>query len=68
MGVAFSATIFTYGLQLAGLSGAEIESPQTWGTEPHAFIHSFNHTVHIVNFITLAAVFFSAVRGAPQEK
>jgi len=67
MGVAFSATIFTVGLQLAGLSGAQIEAPQTWGTAPEAFIHSFNHTVHIVNFITLAAVFFSAVRGPRQE-
>jgi len=67
MGVAFSATLFTYGLHAAGLTSAQIEAPQTWGTEPASFIHSFNHTVHIVNFITLGAVFFSALRGARHE-
>jgi len=67
MGVAFSATLFTYGLHAAGLTSAQIEAPQTWGTEPASFIHSFNHTVHIVNFITVGAVFFSALRGARHE-
>lgn len=67
MGVALSATLFTYGLHAAGLSGAQIEAPQTWGAEPAIFIQSFNHTIHIVNFITLGAVFFSALRGARQE-
>jgi len=63
MGVALSATVFTYGLAAAGLTGAQIESPQTWGSEPDVFMRSFNHTVHIVNFFTLLSVFFSAVRG-----
>jgi EmrB/QacA subfamily drug resistance transporter len=63
MGVALSATVFTYGLAVAGLTSAQIESPQTWGSAPHVFMRSFNHTVHIVNFFTLLSVFFSAVRG-----
>jgi EmrB/QacA subfamily drug resistance transporter len=63
MGVALSATVFTYGLAAAGLTGAQIESPQTWGSAPEVFMRSFNHTVHIVNFFTLLSVFFSAVRG-----
>jgi EmrB/QacA subfamily drug resistance transporter len=64
MGIALSATLFTYGLAAAGLTPAQIESPQSWGTAPDTFIRSFNHTVHIVNFLTLLAVFFSAVRGS----
>ena len=67
MGVAVSATLFTYGLQAAGLNSAQIEAPQTWGTEPAGFIHSFNHTIHIVNFMTLGAVFFSVLRGPRHE-
>jgi MFS family permease len=67
MGVALSATLFTYGLAAAGLSRAEVESPQTWGNVPEVFVHSFNHTVHIVNFFTILSVFFSAVRGSRQE-
>jgi EmrB/QacA subfamily drug resistance transporter len=63
MGVALSATVFTYGLAAAGLTAAQIESPQTWGSTPDVFMRSFNHTVHIVNFFTLLSVFFSAVRG-----
>lgn len=68
MGVALSATLFTYGLAVAGLSAAQIESPETWGASPAIFTQSFNHTVHVVNVITLLAVFFSAVRGARQEQ
>jgi len=67
MGVALSATLFTYGLGAAGMSRAQIESPQSWGDAPETFVHSFNHTVHIVNFFTLLSVLFSAVRGSRQE-
>ena len=67
MGVAVSATLFTYGLTLAGLSSLQIESPQSWGASPEIFVRSFNHTVHIVNFFTLLSIFFSAVRGSRQE-
>jgi len=67
MGVALSATLFTYGLSAAGLSRAQIEAPQTWGASPEIFVRSFNHTVHIVNIVTLLSVFFSAVRGPRQE-
>jgi EmrB/QacA subfamily drug resistance transporter len=67
MGVALSATLFTYGLAAAGLTRAQVESPQSWGEAPELFVRSFNHTVHIVNIVTLLSVFFSAVRGRPQE-
>jgi hypothetical protein len=67
MGVALSATLFTYGLAAAGLPRTQIESPQSWGSAPDIFVHSFNHTIHIVNFFTLLSVFFSAVRGPRQE-
>lgn len=67
MGVALSATLFTYGLTTAGLSPLEVESPQSWGASPEIFVGSFNHTVHIVNIFTLLAVFFSAVRGSRPE-
>jgi len=49
------------------MSRAQIESPQSWGDAPETFVHSFNHTVHIVNFFTLLSVLFSAVRGSRQE-
>ncbi len=67
MGIALSATLFTYGLAAAGLTREQIMSPQSWGTAPDIFIRSFNHTVHIVNFFTLLSVFFSAVRGRRHE-
>ncbi len=67
MGIALSATLFTYGLAAAGLTPEQIMSPQNWGTAPDVFIRSFNHTVHIVNFFTLLSVFFSAVRGSRRQ-
>jgi EmrB/QacA subfamily drug resistance transporter len=67
MGVALSATLFTYGLAAAGLTRAQVESPQSWGEAPELFVRSFNHTVHMVNIVTLLSVFFSAVRGRRQE-
>jgi MFS family permease len=67
MGVALSATLFTYGLAAAGLSPLQIESPQSWGAAPEIFVHSFNHTVYVVNFFTLLSVVFSVVRGSRQE-
>ena len=67
MGVAFSATLFTYGLAAGGLSPLQIESPQSWGAAPEIFVRSFNHTVHIVNFFTLLSIVFSIVRGSRQE-
>jgi hypothetical protein len=49
------------------MSRAQIESPQSWGGAPEIFTHSFNHTVHIVNFFTILSVLFSAVRGPRRE-
>ena len=62
-GTALSATLFTHGLASAGLSQSEIESPQAWGSAPEIFSQTFSSTVYIINFATLLAVFFSAVRG-----
>ena len=63
MGVVLSASLFTYFLTEGGLSGVQIESPQTWSAAPELFVHSFNHVAHVINFFTLLSVFFSAVRG-----
>ena len=62
-GVAFCTTLFTYGLTIAGLTRAQVELPQSWGSFPTVFMRTFNHTVHVINFFTLLAVFFSALRG-----
>jgi hypothetical protein len=67
MGVALSATLFTYGLAAAGLSSLQIESPESWGAAPEIFVGSFNHTVHVVNFFTLLSVIFSVVKGSRQD-
>src|ERR1051326_6662599 len=64
MGVALSATLFTYFLSAGGLTRNQIESPQSWGATPEVFMSSYNHTVHLVNFFTFLSVFFSAVRGS----
>jgi EmrB/QacA subfamily drug resistance transporter len=67
MGVALAATLFTYGLTAAGLSPQQTESPESWSVSPAIFMQSFNHTVHVVNFFTLLAVFFAAMRGARRD-
>ncbi|HTM08415.1 MAG TPA: MFS transporter [Verrucomicrobiae bacterium] len=68
MGIALSATLFTYFLSAGGLSSAAIESPRSWSATPDIFMGSYNHTVHVVNFFTLLSVFFSAVRGGRRER
>lgn len=67
-GVAFCTPLFTYGLMIAGLTRAQVEAPQRWGSFPGAFMHTFNHTVHIINFFTLLSVLFSAMRGGRSAK
>ena len=62
-GVAFCTTLFTYGLTLAGLTPGQVQSPERWGSSPETFMHTFNHTVHIINVFTLLSVLFSAMRG-----
>jgi EmrB/QacA subfamily drug resistance transporter len=66
LGVVMASTLFAYMLTAAGLSQAQIESPQSWSAAPERFIGPFSHTVHIINVLSLLAVFFSAVRG-PRE-
>ena len=63
MGVALSATLFGYLLSVAGLSGSQIESPESWRTAPETFMGAFATTIFVLNFFTLIAVLFSAVRG-----
>jgi hypothetical protein len=62
-GISFSAAIFTFGLSAAGLTADQIESPHAWSAAPDIFLKNFNHTVHVLNFFALLAVFFSAMRG-----
>jgi EmrB/QacA subfamily drug resistance transporter len=63
MGVALSATLFGYLLSAAGLSGGQIESPESWRAAPEIFMGAFSTTIFVLNFFTLIAVFFSSVRG-----
>lgn len=68
IGVVMASTLFSYLLGAAGLSQAQMESPQSWSAMPESVIGSFNYTVHIINLFTLLAVFFSAVRGPRTER
>jgi EmrB/QacA subfamily drug resistance transporter len=63
MGVALSATLFGYLLAAAGLSGSQIESPESWRAAPEIFMSAFSTTIFVLNVFTLLAVVFSAVRG-----
>jgi hypothetical protein len=68
MGVALSATLFGYLLAAAGLSGSQIESPESWRTAPETFMSAFSTTILVLTFFTLIAVLSSAVRGErPQD-
>jgi hypothetical protein len=61
--VALSATLFGYLLAAAGLSGSQIESPESWRAAPGTFMSAFSATIFVLNFFTLLAVVFSASRG-----
>ena len=63
MGVALSATLFGYLLSAAGLSSSQIASSESWRAAPDIFMKSFSTTIYVLNFFTLLAVLFSAVRG-----
>jgi uncharacterized protein (DUF58 family) len=67
MGVALSATLFGYLLSAAGLSGSQVESPESWRAAPEIFMGAFSTTIFVLNFFTMIAVLFSAVRGTRQE-
>jgi EmrB/QacA subfamily drug resistance transporter len=67
MGVALSATLFGYLLSAAGLSGSQIEAPESWRASPAIFMDGFSTTIFALTFFTLLAVFFSAVRGKRQD-
>jgi hypothetical protein len=63
MGVALSATLFSSLLSAAGLSGSQIEAPESWRAAPQTFIGAFSTTIYALNFFALLAVFLSALRG-----
>jgi MFS family permease len=67
IGVAMAATLFSTVLSAAGLSPAQTQSPQSWSAMPESVIGSFNYTIHVINAVTLLAVFFSAVRGSRRD-
>ena len=67
LGVAMASTLFTFMLSAAGMSPAQIESPQSWSSTPQPVIGSFSYTIHLINLFTLLAVFFSAVKGTRQD-
>src|SRR5437773_2421643 len=67
IGVALSATLFSYFLSAAGLTSTQIDAPESWKASPDIFMGAFNFTVHIVNLFSLLAVFFSAVRSPRRE-
>jgi EmrB/QacA subfamily drug resistance transporter len=67
IGVALSATLFSYFLSAAGMTRTLIDSPDSWKASPNIFMDSFTFTVHIVNLFSLLAVFSSAVRGARRQ-
>jgi MFS family permease len=67
LGVAMASTLFTFMLSAAGMSPAQIESPQSWSSAAEPVIGSFSHTIHIINLFTLLAVFFSAVKGTRRD-
>src|SRR5262244_2703396 len=67
MGVALSATLFGYLLSAAGLSGSQIESPESWRAAPGTFLSAFSTTIFVLNAFTLLAVLFSAVRGGRSQ-
>jgi hypothetical protein len=59
--------LFGYLLSAAGLSGSQIGSPESWRAAPETFMGAFSTTIFVLNFFTLLAVLFSAVRGTRQE-
>jgi MFS family permease len=67
IGVAMASTLFSTMLSAAGLSPAQVESPQSWSAIPESVIGSFNYTIHVINALALLAVFFSAVRGSRRD-
>ena len=67
IGVIMASTLFSTMLAAAGLSPAKIESPNSWSAIPESVIGSFNYTIHILNVLTLLAVFFSVVRGSRRD-
>jgi EmrB/QacA subfamily drug resistance transporter len=67
LGVAMASTLFTFMLSAAGMSPAQIESPQSWSSTPQPVIGSFSYTIHLINLFTLLAVFFSAVKGTRRD-
>jgi EmrB/QacA subfamily drug resistance transporter len=67
IGIALSGALLTYALSASGLPTRQVESPQSWGAYPDAFLNAFSYTVHAVNAFALLAIIFSAVRGGQRD-
>jgi MFS family permease len=67
IGVVMASTLFSAMLSGAGLSPVQIESPHSWSAIPESVIGSFDYTIHILNALTLLAVFFSGARGSRRD-
>jgi EmrB/QacA subfamily drug resistance transporter len=67
IGIALSGALLTYALSASGLPTQHVESPQSWGAYPDAFLNAFSYTVHAVNAFALLAIIFSAVRGGQRD-
>ena len=63
MGVTLSATLFGHLVAAAGFSGAQIGDPENWRAAPEVFMGAFSATIYVLNFFTVLAIIFSAVRG-----
>ena len=67
IGIAMASTLFSTMLSSAGLTPAQIQSPESWSAIPESVIGSFNYTIHFLNALALLAVFLSAVRGSRRD-
>jgi EmrB/QacA subfamily drug resistance transporter len=63
MGVALSATLFGHLVAAAGFSSAQIGDPANWRAAPSVFMDAFTTTIYVLNFFTVLAIIFSAIRG-----
>jgi EmrB/QacA subfamily drug resistance transporter len=67
IGIALSGAIMTHALSAGGLSAEQIESPESWSSNPQQFLAAFAFTVHWLNAFALLAIVFSALRGGRRD-
>jgi EmrB/QacA subfamily drug resistance transporter len=67
IGIALSGALMTHALTTGGLTAQQIESPESWSSEPQQFLGAFSFTVHCINAFALLAIVFSMLRGGRQD-